>query len=911
MKIAFLVFNLDGMGGTSRSAITQANALAEHHDVRLVSVTRQGERTRYAVDPRVRVDYLVHAVDGEPPAAVRPGLVEAGAAASLAERESILVPKRWDGQFSALTDVAMEDHLRSLDADVVVTVTPALMAACVQLLPDRVALVHQEHRSSSDRSSGLESLLAFAPRADAVACLTPSMALWLRDQLGEVAPEILVMPNPLPIGFTPRSKLDQPLIVAAGRLVIEKQFVKLVSAFGDIADQIPEWRLRILGEGPMRNELRRQARKSGLWDRLELPGSTTDMPGEWARASVSALTSRSEGFPLVVQEAMAAGVPVASFDCAAGPREIIEHEVNGLLVAPESVVGMSAALLRLTTDHDLRHRLGEGALRSSRQYAPDVIAERWSGIFRAAVERRSGARLTRRASDLTTTSPTRVVRPQAPAGTTPAAARTEILGWATRVAAAGGDRWFVMPPHDTMTPVVVLPMTDRDRFLSEVGGEGMPAYLSLVDTAGHGWPERRDTVATLAADLRRGRTPRVSLEPWPTAPVTFNGSTLEDRPTLLSQGSRVDVEFWEVAPDGDLISPSLNPYTSLVPADAERSSTRVEDVEVPTLPLMALPTVRDAAFPVDVVYTWVDGDDPEWNAAREARLAGVTGTAQTRESSGQARFVSRDELRYSLRSLHLFAPWVRRIHLVTAGQVPSWLDTSDPRIRIVDHRDILPADALPTFNSHAIESALHRVPDLAEHWVYVNDDVFLGRPVRPELFFDAAGAASVFFSAHTLGLTDTPDAPPYLKAGWNNRQLIHQTFGVATTHTLAHSPHAQRRSVLEDIERRFPEEVGRTARSPFRGDGDVSMLSSLAQHYGLMTGQARIRTAENAFVNLSSGDLEWQFRRLLLRENDFFCLGDHHDHALKPEKLAALLADFLQTYFPVRAPWEKGLPGEG
>ena len=207
MRIAYVVFNLDGMGGTSRSAVTQANALAGDHDVRLVSVTRSADQPHYDIDPRIAVEYLVD---------VRDETLEADAeAAALYERESVLVPTRWDGQYSALTDLALQEALPGLDVDVVVTVTPSLLAVATQLVPDRVILVHQEHRSSSDRTSGLEPLLAFAPRADVVAMLTPTTADWLREQLGEVTPEIVVMPNPLPLGFTPRSKLDNPVIMSA------------------------------------------------------------------------------------------------------------------------------------------------------------------------------------------------------------------------------------------------------------------------------------------------------------------------------------------------------------------------------------------------------------------------------------------------------------------------------------------------------------------------------------------------------------------------------------------------------------------------------------------------------------------------------------------------------------------------
>jgi len=903
MKIAYLVFNLDGMGGTSRSAITQANALAGDHDVLLVSVTRSDEAPHYAIDPRVGVDYLVDVRDESAPALVRPDLVSPQQAASLHARASALVPSTWDPQFTALCDVALEaalPGLPELGVDLVVTVTPALLACAVRLTPDPVVVVHQEHRSSSDRTAGIEPLLVYAPQADVVALLTPTVATWLREQLGEVAPEIVVMPNPLPIGFAPRSRLDNPLIVSAGRMVAEKQFTKLIAAFAQITDQLPEWRLRIYGEGAQRSELVRQVRKFELYDRVELPGVVTDMAGEWAKASIAALTSRAEGFPLVLQEAMAAGVPVVSFDCASGPREIIAHDVNGLLVGPESIGGMAAALLAVAEDASLRARLGEGALRSSRQYDAASLAEQWVGIFADARARRAGrGRLRARAL---AKKPRPVPDPSATVdagGISPAQARHDALAWCVRAAREASEEWLVIPAHEAAAPVVVVPMTARDAFLAALAGDEAPAYLSLRDPAIHGWHERRGRLSDLATDLRRGRTSLVSVEPWPT---TREGAS------LLAHGCSVDVEFWEESVEGALLSPRHNRYADRIPLGAAKLDVEIDGVQVRTLALMAAPTVTECRFSVDVVYTWVDGNDPVWNTAREERLAAVTGTAsstaQTREASGQARFVGHDELRYSMRSLHLFAPWVRRIHVVTAGQVPDWLDADHPQVRVVDHREILPADALPTFNSHAIETSLHHIEELSEHFLYFNDDFFLGRPVRPESFFTPAGLTGVFFSYATIGLSELPDSPPYLKAAWNNRNLLYTAFGAATTNNLAHAPYPHRVSVLEELTARFPEAVGATARSPFRSDTDVSMLSSLAQHYGLLTGTAYDDEADLAFVNLSNSDVDRQLSQVLDRGQDFICLGDHHDHALRAETLDAVLADWYTAYFPIAAPWE-------
>ncbi len=903
MKIAFIVFNIDGMGGTSRSAITQANALAPHQDVRIVSVTRSGDRPHYDIDPRIPVDYLVDVRDPKKPAAVPEGLVPADAAVALHRQESALVPNRWDKQFTALCDVAMEAALPTLDVDVAVTVTPGLLVAGIDLLPDRVVVVHQEHRSSSGRSRGLEPLLNYAPRADVVAMLTPPLEEWLHDQLGPLCPPTVVMPNPLPLGFHPRSRLDNPLILTAGRLVQEKQFPLLVAAFAEIADQVPDWRLRICGTGPERPELVREIRKWGLWDRVELPGGVSDMAAEWAKASVAALTSRTEGFPLVVQEAMAAGVPVASFDSASGPREIIEHEVNGLLVGPQSVAGMSAALLRMTTDAELRQRLGQGALRTARQYDAGALAERWIGIFSEARARRANhGRLTtaRRAGE----GVSNARRSYLAAGyssnesVTPAQARHEALTSAVAAARATGADWLVIPPHEGDTTIVVLPMTARDAFLTALVEAHPPAYLSLRDPALNGWHERRGTIADLGTDLRRGMTTAVCIEPWP---------VVGDRPSLLGQGCTVEVQFWERSVQGDLVGPRRNPYADRMPAEPGHRRGGGRGRQGP-----------DAA---------ADGDAHRGRGPVPRRRRLHLGRRQRPGLERRARAAA------GRRHRHRPEPGVQRPGPVHRARRAALLLPQHPPLRAVGTPDP------PGHRRSGPRLAGHRPPDGQPRrpradppgrrrcrrstptrsrrpctgstgWPSTSSTSTTtscsgGRCARRRCSPRPASSAT-YFSPMTIGLTDAPDAAPFLKAAWNNRALLQDAFGAVTTRNLAHAPYAHRVSVLQELHERFPEPLAATARSPFRSDTDVSTLSSLAQHYALLTGKAYAAEPSLTFVNLSNADVDRQLARVLDRDQDFICLADHHDHAMSVEQLDALLADFYRDYFPVAAPWEKG-----
>src|SRR5699024_5053315 len=131
-----------------------------------------------------------------------------------------------------------------------------------------------------------------------------------------------------------------------------------------------------------------------------------------------------------------------------------------------------------------------------------------------------------------------------------------------------------------------------------------------------------------------------------------------------------------------------------------------------------------------------------WRSRMLAERDGVDPDAVEESATAESRFASRDELRFSLRSVEYYASWFNHIYLVTDGQVPDWLDLNHPKLTVVDHKEIF-ADTtvLPVFNSHAIESQPHHIAGLTERYLYLNDDVFFMRPTEPELFFEGNGLA--------------------------------------------------------------------------------------------------------------------------------------------------------------------------
>ncbi len=368
----------------------------------------------------------------------------------------------------------------------------------------------------------------------------------------------------------------------------------------------------------------------------------------------------------------------------------------------------------------------------------------------------------------------------------------------------------------------------------------------------------------------------------------------------------VQLEFWRFG-DDTIEAPIENALMrrSLPRSEAIDDTVRRYGREWSTLEHMFSPLASDVDFEIDMVFSWVDGSSDEFVRERAKRMQSyVVGEGDDSE----ARYRQIDELKYALRSVHLFAPWVRRIFIATDSPAPHWL-AKHPKVTIVRSEEMF-ADpsVLPTHNSHAVECQLHRIEGLAEHFLYSNDDMFFGRPVSPSLFFSPGGITKFVEASTRIGLGDThPGRSGFENAARVNRALLRERFGKVTTRHLEHCAAPLRKSVMAELEAAFPEEFRRTAASRFRSATDISVTNSLYHYYGLLTGKAVVQTdAKVKYIETTLRKALPGMKRLLKRrDQDMFCLNDGSFPEIPVEERTAAVIDFLERYFPFPAPWEK------
>ncbi|GAA3227280.1 glycosyltransferase family 4 protein [Actinocorallia longicatena] len=368
MRITYALMNANGMGGTVRTINTQVAAMADAgHEVELISALRWRRNPGFPYHPAVRIRHLTEAGSG---------VLDDGPSPEIPEGE----PFRH--RFTPGVVDAVADAFSRLDTDVLITTRPALNLLAARHAPEPVIRIGQVHNSIVQLCGDLRPAVAAEyRRLDAVVTLTETDRLGYAGLLGPGV-RTAALPNALHSLDEPRCDPASKVVAAAGTLARRKGFPMLIKAFAQVVARHPDWKLRIYGHGPGRERLQELIFRLHLYNHVHLMGQSERLSAEFAKASVFALSSRREAFGMVLAEAMSQGLAPVSFDCPFGPREIITHGRDGLLVPPEDTDALAEALCRVIGDGAERARLGAEAARSTRaRFGPRSQLEAWESLL--------------------------------------------------------------------------------------------------------------------------------------------------------------------------------------------------------------------------------------------------------------------------------------------------------------------------------------------------------------------------------------------------------------------------------------------------------------------------------------------------------------------------------------------------
>ena len=318
---------------------------------------------------------------------------------------------------------------------------------------------------------------------------------------------------------------------------------------------------------------------------------------------------------------------------------------------------------------------------------------------------------------------------------------------------------------------------------------------------------------------------------------------------------------------------------------------------------------------VDLVYLWVDGNDPVWLAKKRA-FVGEAASASS-EANNACRFFDNNELKYSLRSVEACAPWINHIYIVTDNQVPSWLDLSNPKVSVVDHTELLPPEALPTYSSPAIEWCLDRIPGLSEHFILANDDTFFGKEVGPDFFFTPDGYPVMRLKRRVVGHRTVVSL--YMKTILRTQELVFQRFGKRCKLIPHHNMDAYCLSDYKACKEEFAPQVNDTVCRHFRSEDDFQRVA--VYYYALAMGHGKVRRmgrynqpmpilrricdalrgryyydARN--IGIANPNLHRVFRKY---NPKLFCLNDS-ERATTECRIRS--KQFLEQMFPTKSPYE-------
>ena len=379
-KLIILLTSAWGMGGTIRAALNVAGYMADHRDVEIISIWRRREKPFFGEHPPgVKVTPL-----NDEREKARPKGLQLVTYKLLTRVRSVLMhpSDRTFPYCSLWTDIQLVRQLRGKQGWLMAT-RPGwnLMAALLQ--PPGLTTIGLEQMHLDHHFTPLKQAMKTEyPKLDCFVVLTEGQRERYKKHTKKPMKRIEVIPNTVSDRMEgPPADLASKTVFTAGRFFSQKGFDMLIEAWEPIAAKHPDWRLRICGQGPMKAEHAEQIERLGLNETISLEPPTKQIAIDMSRSSIFALSSRFEGFPLILLEAMSKQMAVVAFDCPTGPADVIRDHENGLLVPPKDPQAFSAALLEMIEDEDLRRRCAPAARETAEQFKMHSIGPRWDALL--------------------------------------------------------------------------------------------------------------------------------------------------------------------------------------------------------------------------------------------------------------------------------------------------------------------------------------------------------------------------------------------------------------------------------------------------------------------------------------------------------------------------------------------------
>jgi len=378
-RVFILLWTAWGMGGTIRAAFNLAEYLIAHgYEVEVISAIRNRDVPFFGEFPAgVRVTSLDDRRKG-----AQPGGLRGQARRLLRPLSSVLMPTadRAVTGFNVWTDVRLARHLRGRSGFLLGT-RPGVNLMVARLdLPGMTSIGLEQMNLSKHNRHLRSAMRRLYPRLDALVVLSEqdkqAYALMLNDPL-----PLYRIPNTVRALPGAKADLAAKTVYAAGRFRYQKGFDLLIPAWAGTARAYPDWRLRLRGTGHLRPRLEGLIADHGIEDSVTVEGPAADIGSDMAEASVFVLSSRFEGFPLILLEAMSKGMGIVAFDCPTGPADIVDDHRNGLLVPHEDVEGLARAIREMVEDEELRRRTATAAIETAQQYTIEAIGPLWLDLF--------------------------------------------------------------------------------------------------------------------------------------------------------------------------------------------------------------------------------------------------------------------------------------------------------------------------------------------------------------------------------------------------------------------------------------------------------------------------------------------------------------------------------------------------